>query len=283
MRTNERPEAARPEAARPEAERPTAARPAAVRSVGTDRASDRRPVGPLALPSTLSTHDRRRLGAGLLAFGVAGLVILVAAAAFVLASLGSLGPTGGDVQAQVAALDRSLDQTSATLGATKAAMGNLTGSVSSAATSARGASDLAAQLATTMHDVSAAMNLSILGSRPFASLGGEFDQVGIRSTAVAGQLQSLAGSLDSNATDLANLAGQIDSLQTSIGQLRAAVGPGSVIGGVASTIAIARALLLAMVVWLAIPAVVATWLGARIVRRESRGPGLDAAPRDLAR
>lgn len=256
--------------------------PTTTGAVGRGRASDRSSLAALMFGRMPSARDRRRLGIGLLAFGVAGLVILVAAAAFVLASLGSLGPTDGDIQTQVAALDHSLDATSTTLGETQTAMGNLTGSVSSAATSARGASDLAAQLATTMHDVSGAMNLSILGGRPFAALGGEFDQVAVRSTAVAGQLQSLARSLDSNAADSASLGAQIGNLQASVAELRAAVGPGSVISGVASTLAIARAMLLAIVVWLAIPAVAATWLGARIARRESGGPGPLAARDDSA-
>ncbi len=214
----------------------------------------------------LTIRDRRRLGAGLLAFGSSGLVILLAVAAFVVASLGSLGPFGGDLQTQVRALSRSLDATSSALGATRTATGNLGASVASAATSARGAASLATQLATTMHDLSGAMNISFLGTRPFAPLGGEFDQVGARSTDLANEMTTLATSLDANGRDASSLAGQVADLQAAVEGLRATVGPGSDLGSAAALVSIARALLLALAVWLAIPAIAALWLGARIYR-----------------
>ncbi len=228
------------------------------------------------LGGRLSIGNRRRLGAGLTAFGLTGLVILAASAAFVVEAFGSAGPTGGDLQTQLGALDRSLDATTSALAATKTGTANLNGSVASAATAARGASALATQMATTMHDVSGAMDLSFLGTRPFASLGAEFDQVAARSNDIAGQMNALAGSLDANAADVTVLSGQIGALQTSVQELRNSVGPGSAISGAGNLLSLARGILLALVAWLAVPAIVATWLGVRMYQ-STRSPRRPAA------
>ena len=218
---------------------------------------------------------RRRLGYGLLAFGLSGLVLLLAAAALVFGSLAAVDDAATGFERQRAELLAMLGPASSAMDGAATSAANAGASLTSSAAAADRAAVLTTRLASSFEGLAALGSFELFGSRPFAGLAGEFTAVGADARALSTDLASTSAALRTNvadteavAADLRTLATQLDALETSLG------GPEE--GGLGSATAAlnaARIVLVGLLAWLAVPAVLATWLGWRLARGTLRWRG----------
>ncbi len=212
---------------------------------------------------------RRRIGTALLAYGVAGLLLLVPAS-IVVARLGV--PAGTDPRADLLA---ALDSSRSALHDARVAAGQAGDGLGSAGHAAGSAGTFMTDLSTTMRNLAATLRSPIpLVGAPFASTGDEFDALAGRSDAVANDLRTVETSVGSGAADLTTLSVTLTRVETDMGRIRTSLDELGV--GDLGTV---RLLGLALLAWLAVPALVSLVVGWRLVRR----PGRPASARATAR
>ena len=212
----------------------------------------------------LSPAARRRWGSALLGFGVIGLIILAILGFLVLGPLGSLGSAAASLDDQRTRLVAMLPSAGAALDSAATAATNAGASLRASGQSARDGSTLLVQLASAMDGMSAASKVNILGQEPFGTLSDELTNVAARSRSLATDLSSAADGLDANVTDSNAAAARLHELSGRLATLRSELESGNAAGGASNLtleITILRLLLLALLVWLAVPAVAAAWLG----------------------
>jgi hypothetical protein len=212
---------------------------------------------------------RRRTGRGLLAFGLVGLVLLALAGALVLGSLGALGTTAADLEAQRARLISMLGPAEEALDGAADTATNAGASLSASGDAARDAADLVTQLAQAMDGMASAAQVEVLGVRPFGALADDLTGVATRSRTLATDLVTTATALDTNVSDTGNAAADLRALAVELRVLRAEFEAGTTAGAANSmegTLTLARIVIVGLLLWLAVPAVIATWLGWRWLR-----------------
>ena len=222
--------------------------------------------------------DRRRLGTGMLAFGVVGVV---------LAGLIAVALLGGAVAARnlderlvadqnrIAASLTRLTLTMETLAVTVEHAGDTLTASRDAMTHA---SDLLADIAATSTDLANALDISIFGSQPFASAANGIRNVGAKTTVFAQDATALAVALDANVTDTTAMADQIRTAKTQASELAASIVAfdqidqivGLLIGGI-----VLGGLLTA---WVAAAAGACAWVGWRLRRSSPASPVDRVAP-----
>jgi len=148
----------------------------------------------------LTARRRRYLGLGLLAYGLAGLLVLAVAGAVIGGTIQQLSVAGAPVGEQRDALRDALVDTlratSLTMRNASSGVGNVGESLTAAHTSADHAAGLARSMGDTLRGLSEAMNVQIFGTQPLAGLASGFGNA-------AGQSEELAPDLDAVGTALA--------------------------------------------------------------------------------
>lgn len=218
------------------------------------------------IPGPASPRARRRAGIALASYGVTGLILLAAAASLALGSLGAVATAADDLELQRARLVALLPPAEQALRGLSETSTNAATSLQASAAATRNGANLVEQLAIAMDDMSSAARVDVLGVQPFAGLADSLASVARRSRTLATDLLTTAGALDTNiadsraaADDLATLADELASVRTA---LEASDVPSSD-RTIEASLGLARAVLIGLVLWLAIPALLATWLGWR--------------------
>ncbi len=218
-----------------------------------------------------AASQRRRLAAGLVAYGVVGILLLAVSVPLFVGPLGALGRVAGQQGEAV----RWLDLTGQSLEDAGRGSSNAGASLASAAGAARNAASLAQELSASMAALRDASSQTILGAQPFGGLTGEFGRVASRASDVAASMQSLAGMLDRDTTDFASIAGDATSLRVQVDQLRGSLA--SELGGLGTAGAWLVPAALLLVLWLATPAVASLIVGIWLLRTARRKPAEPAA------
>jgi hypothetical protein len=220
---------------------------------------------------------RRRLGTALIGFGAVGLALLASLAILVGLSLDGLGRAATDLERQRAEAIAMLEPAATALDQAATSAGNAGASLTSAAGAARRAGDLMTRLATSFDGLTTLGSFEIFGTRPFGALSGEFALVAGEARLLATNLGTTAASLDANVADSATVAASLRTLADQLERLRDSVGgtgAGSGAGGatdapvsdpasVGTLLRIALAVIMALIAWLAIPAIAAIEIGRR--------------------
>ena len=208
----------------------------------------------------------RRLGTALLAFGMTGVILagLIAVALF-----------GGAVAARnlddrlVADQERiaaSLTRLTLTMETLAVTVEHGADTLAASRDAMTHAADLLADISTTSADLANALDISILGSQPFASAANGVRNVGAKTTVFAQDATALAVALDANVADATTMAGQIRTAKTQASELAASIVAfdqidqmvGLLIGGI-----VLGGLL---TLWVAVAAAGCAWLGWRLRR-----------------
>jgi uncharacterized phage infection (PIP) family protein YhgE len=208
---------------------------------------------------------------GLLAFGLSGLVLLLAATALVLGSLAAVDDAATGFERQRAELLGMLGPASDALDGAATSATNAGSSLTSSAAAADQAASLTRRLAASFEGLSALSGFEILGTRPFAGLGGQFTQVAADARTLSTDLDSTAAALRTNVADTAAVAADLGDLATQLEALEASLGEpdGGSLGSATAALNAARIVLIGLLAWLAVPAVISTWLGWRLTRRRA--------------
>lgn len=239
---------------------------------------------------------RRRLGLGLLAFGVSGLVLIGAAALLVLASLSAVDDAATGFERQRTEILAMVGPAADALDRAATSAANAGASLGETREAATSASRLTTRLAESFEGLASLGSFELLGLRPFSEVSAQFAAVAIEARTLSADLQAAAISMDENiadstavAEDLRVLAQQLAALEASLGG-GASPSPGAT-GAAGSTapsalpesptasaitgepgvpatssslpIAAARFVLMGLLVWLAIPALASIWIGWR--------------------
>jgi hypothetical protein len=219
---------------------------------------------------------RRRIGAGLIAFGVTGLVLTGAAGALVLASLRAVDDAASGFEEQRAEIVAMLGPASAALEGAAASAANAGTSLASTRDAATQAAELMTRLSASFESLAALGTFEILGARPFATLSGQFTDVAAQSRTLSADLAMTAGAMQTNIADSTAVAEDLRALAAQLDTLEASLGSGGD-GGIPSTnaglpIAAAQVVLVGLLLWLAVPAIAAISLGLRWRRAAPRDP-----------
>jgi len=215
-----------------------------------------------------TARRRRRLGFWLVAYGVAGLVLVMAAAVLLLGSLGAVGNAATGFERQRAELVSMLEPAAAALSDAADSATRAGTSLTAASDASRRAADLTSRLATSFDALAGLGSVDILGTHPFGGVSSQFTDVAGQSRALSTDLTSTAAALSTNVADSQSVATNLRSLADRLRQLQTTVGSGGGPGSTALPIAAAEVVLLGLLAWLSIPAIVSIWLGRRLVRNE---------------
>lgn len=232
---------------------------------GQDETSASRALG---APPVRRRARYRRFAWALVAYGVVGILLAVGSLVLVVRTL----PLLESIDRQRTEMAGWLDVTARGLGDVERGASNAGGSLDSAAASARSAAALSDDLSTTMASMRDASGLEILGTHPFATMTDDFDRVAGRAHALASSMTTLAGSLDSNRGDFAAVAADASALRVQVSALRDVVaGDGST--GLDGPLGRLVAVLVALILWLTLPAVASLVGGVLWLRELDRPAG----------
>jgi hypothetical protein len=204
------------------------------------------------------------LGTGLIAYGVAGLLL----AALLLAALGP-GDLGGlgriDTERQaVVDLLAGAETTALDSGAAVQRAGS---SINAGADAAAESAAFSRQLASALRQLGAALRVDLFGSRPFEAAAGDIEGAADRADAAAVGLDRAASEARAGADGMGSLTADLNSASVKLAAVREGL---EGMGSLGASLAWLRLALIGLVLWLAVPAIGAIWLGTRL-RRASAG------------
>lgn len=202
---------------------------------------------------------RRGLAWALIAYGVAGIVLLVVTAVVGLGMAARLELLMADADETLAAASRSVD-------AAAASFTGIDSSLTEAEASAEDAAGLARRASGTLDALGAAMQLSIFGAQPLLPLAGEFSASADLASELAGRLDAVGSSLADTRDDVGDIGTELDVLGRELAQLGDSTASDS-----APPLRVLGALLL---LWLALPAVAALVSGGILLATSRRPAGL---------
>jgi hypothetical protein len=191
-------------------------------------------------------------------FGAAGLLLLGAAAWLLLGSSTDDGPFG--IERQRRQLVALLDASSTALVDAQSAVRNADVSLGATAQAAGSAGTFMTELGSTLRNAGASLRITVFGSQPFALVADDFERVAAQADAVATDLGSASSSVEVAADDLGTLAADLREMGSEITRIRGDLGDPIDLGAW-------RLLVLAVLLWLAVPAVVSLAIGLRWMRR----------------
>lgn len=208
----------------------------------------------------------RRLGKGMVAFGVAGLVVTIILAVTWLAGLVALQDLDDQLEADRVAVAAALTNTATLMDSTAAALEDVTASMGNMGAALTDASDLLDRLATTTDSLATSLNVSIFGQQPFAGAAENLESIATDLETFAGHSAALAEDLVTLEPSLATLAGDLRTVQESLATLATRVDE---FGGVERLVGFIRLYVLlsaALAVWLAVLAGGCIWVGRQLQR-----------------
>ena len=195
---------------------------------------------------------RSTLAWGLIAYGVAGLLLSVAGVTFGL-------DVAGRLEQLAAASDQTLEAAARSTAAAAASFDSIDASLVSAEDSVAQAAMLAADAGATLDALSAAMSLSVFGTQPLRPLADEFTDAANQSAELATTLTTTAASVTDVRTDATAIATELDGLADQLEALRASVPPDPVP---------IRGLVALLIAYLTLPAVAALVAGLLTLRAQ---------------
>lgn len=215
---------------------------------------------------------RRRLGLGLMAFGATGLVLVLAAAILLLGSFAAIGEAASGFERQRTELVSMIEPAATAMSDAADSAAHAGSSLTAASDASRRGADLTNRLATSFDSLAGLGSVDIFGTRPFAGVSSQFGDVSAQSRALSADLATTADALATNVADSQAVAADLHSLADRLSRLEAELqAGGATTTSTGGPILLAEILVLALLAWLAVPAVVSLWLGWQVRRRALGG------------
>jgi methyl-accepting chemotaxis protein len=215
----------------------------------------------------------RRLGRGLVWFGLVGLILALVMMVAWLGGLVAMRDLDERLEADREATAISLVQAAALMGSSATTLEDASASLGSIQEALDDAARLLDRLATSTGDLADALNVTILGQQPFAGTSQSFEDVSEDLDILATRSETLATEVETIHPDLEVVAADMRTVETAIRALAYRVNS---FGGVEDLVGLMRgyALLSALLAaWLASLAAGCVWVGLHLQRS---GPGLSA-------
>jgi hypothetical protein len=218
----------------------------------------------------------RRLGNGLVGFGILGLVVTIILAVVWLGTFVAMQDLEQRLEEDREALGAALvstsdlmDSTADAIESTTAAMGNVSVALDDAAV-------LLDRLGDTTASLADALNVEILGQRPLAGAAENLEEIATDLDTFAGHAETLASDIETLGPPLDQLASDLRTVEESVASLALRVDE---FGGIDRLVGLVRiyALLSAVLAaWLAVLAVGSIWVGRQLRAAQVRPAAPDA-------
>jgi hypothetical protein len=201
--------------------------------------------------------NRQLLAWILVAYGATGLGVLITGAVVGLDAVGRIESTANDAYGTLDAAERSIR-------AASDSFSSIDRSLADAEASAQSAADLARDASGTLHALSNAMQINILGTQPLSSLADEFSASADEAESLAVSLDGVSASLGDTRPDVATIGTELASLADELDALRSPDATGEPLH--------LRLFVGLLLLWLVVPAIGALVAGIALLRREARRP-----------
>ncbi|HVM31259.1 MAG TPA: hypothetical protein VM305_10895 [Candidatus Limnocylindrales bacterium] len=221
----------------------------------------------------------RLIGTALIAYGLAGVVLLGAIGLQVARPLDDITAIGASLTGQRDAAVESLERATETIDRTASSVRNIETSLLEAQEATQRAATLSRGMSLTMFGLAEQMQLTVFGVQPLISLYPGFEQSGQQLELMAEDVEQIAEALESNRDDTVAVADGLRDLGGSIGRLRQAVADGPDVSDAAATVAPIQLGLLALIGWLLVGAIasILAGLGLWLASRSARYGSIDPA------
>jgi len=206
----------------------------------------------------------RRLGNGMVAFGVVGLVVTAILVVTWLWGLVALQDLDDRLEEDRQAVAAALGSTADLMDSTAAALEDITGSMGNMGAALTDAADLLDRLATTTASLADSLNVSILGQRPFAGASANLESIASDLETFAGHSATLAEDLVTLEPSLAALAEDLRTVQESVSDLAIRVEEFSGVERLVGFVRLYVLLSALLAAWLAVLAGGCIWAGRQL-------------------
>jgi len=231
------------------------------------------------LVAARATGRRRRnlrlLGAGLLVYGLIGIVIFVAVAIGLSGPLNRAQQLAASLEDQRQDVIQSLDQAEITIRGMSGAVGQMDSSLAEVRTAIDRSADIAHGVATSMYGLRDATGLSILGAQPLIGLADSFETSGRNLDQLGDDIANIGVALDANRDDATQTADNLTGLADSVAELTASMREAPNLDVSTQTLDAVQLAVYAIAGWLALLAVGCVALGAYLL-------AISRVPRELA-
>jgi hypothetical protein len=210
--------------------------------------------------------DLRRMGTGLLVFGVIGMVIAGIVAIGLFAGAIAARDLDERLAADQARLVQTLQRVDSTMTQVVTTTRNAGATLGTTSETLAGAGDVLRRVGDTAEELSQSIDISILGTRPLASAAARFDELATDVRAFQDDAVRLSANLAVNSSDVGSLATEIEELQVQVAALSARVETFDTTGRLVGLLVWGIVLLGLLVAWLAVAGGFCAWMGLRLVR-----------------
>jgi hypothetical protein len=216
----------------------------------------------------MDTHDidRRRLGSGLLAFGLVGLVLAAIVASGLIAGAIAARNVDERLAEDQARLVQLLDQLVATVDRAASTTDNAGNTLATTSRTVASAAVMLEGLAAGSDQRAASLDFSILGQQPLAGAAVRFGELAEQVRAVRADVDELARSLDTNAQDTSDLAADIEQVSDQVDAIAVRLASFDRTEALVDLLVGGMVLIGLLVAWLAVAAALLAWLGWRLRR-----------------
>ncbi len=215
--------------------------------------------------------DRRRLGTRMLVFGLVGMVMAgVVAVALVLGAFAARD-LDDRLQADQAGIAASLTRLSVTMESLAATTANAGTTLETSSAALGDARDVLESASVTTASLSAAIDIEILGSRPFAKASENLAELARTLRTFEGKAQTLGINLHQNAVDAGAMTDQIRQLKGQINELTSRISGFDRIGEIVTLVLGGIVLAALLTAWIAVAAAFIAWAGWKLRRSATHG------------
>jgi hypothetical protein len=213
---------------------------------------------------TLLGVDQRRAGTTMLVFGVIGVVL----AGFIALALVGTAIAARDLDERLVAdqarLAETLDELATTTAAVVTSMDNAAATLEASSASVLHARDVLDALATATTSLADGLEISILGSQPFAGAAARFRTFSEQVAIFREDASGIADRLTANAEDMSALAVRVGSTEARLRDYAERIAENTRIGAIGTWIAVGVLLGGLLAAWLAVAAGACAWAGWRL-------------------
>ncbi len=213
--------------------------------------------------------ERQRMGTGLLAFGLVGLVLAAVVAAGLIAGAVAARNLDDRLAADQARIVALLDQLVATMDRTAVSAGNASDTLATTGRTVESAAVMLDGLAIVADQLADSLDFSIFGQQPLAGAAVRFGEFAVQVRAVGENVDTLAANLGTNSGDVAALAADIDRLAGQVDAIAVRVADFDRTAELVDLLVAGILLLGLLVTWLAVGAAFTAWVGWRLRRTAS--------------
>ncbi len=210
--------------------------------------------------------NARRLGTGMLVFGVVGLIIAAILGVGLIAGAFAARDLDTRLEADRIRIADSLHQVSDSMTALAATTEHAGTTLQTSGQTIAEAKAVLESSASSARALSESLNVSILGSQPFASASARLAELATTLTSFEGKADELAANLDQNATDATAMADKVRAMQAQVDELATRVEDFDRIGELVNLVLGGILLAGLLTAWVAVGAAFVAWAGWRLRR-----------------